>query len=162
MNCPCESGQTYSECCEPIHTGALEAPTAEALMRARYSAILQNNMDFISDSHDPRTRYDFDLKATREWAEQTQWLGLEILETEAGGEEDQRGWVEFKAYFQGKEGKEAHHELSEFNRRKGKWYFSKAKAPRSKTHVHEGEKVGRNDPCPCGSGKKYKKCCGVN
>jgi uncharacterized protein YecA (UPF0149 family) len=24
------------------------------------------------------------------------------------------------------------------------------------------KKVGRNDPCPCGSGKKYKKCCGLN
>ena len=28
--------------------------------------------------------------------------------------------------------------------------------------VRSGEKVGRNDPCPCGSGKKYKKCCGAN
>ena len=28
--------------------------------------------------------------------------------------------------------------------------------------VVKGKKVGRNDPCPCGSGKKYKKCCGVN
>ncbi len=32
---------------------------------------------------------------------------------------------------------------------------------RSKTIV-KGEKIGRNDPCPCGSGKKYKKCCGAN
>lgn len=30
---------------------------------------------------------------------------------------------------------------------------------KSKTIV-KGEKIGRNDPCPCGSGKKYKKCCG--
>ncbi|HJZ13258.1 MAG TPA: SEC-C metal-binding domain-containing protein [Acidobacteriota bacterium] len=30
------------------------------------------------------------------------------------------------------------------------------------TAVRNGEKVGRNDPCPCGSGKKYKKCCGAN
>jgi len=28
--------------------------------------------------------------------------------------------------------------------------------------VVKGEKIGRNDPCPCGSGKKYKKCCGAN
>ena len=27
--------------------------------------------------------------------------------------------------------------------------------------VRSGDKVGRNDPCPCGSGKKYKKCCGA-
>ncbi|MFQ7775029.1 MAG: SEC-C metal-binding domain-containing protein, partial [Anaerotignum faecicola] len=32
---------------------------------------------------------------------------------------------------------------------------------KSKTIV-KGEKIGRNDPCPCGSGKKYKKCCGRN
>lgn len=32
----------------------------------------------------------------------------------------------------------------------------------NKTVVNEGPKVGRNDPCPCGSGKKYKNCCGKN
>jgi len=29
------------------------------------------------------------------------------------------------------------------------------------TFVREGPKIGRNDPCPCGSGKKWKKCCGA-
>ena len=33
--------------------------------------------------------------------------------------------------------------------------------PKVQTVVHEGPKIGRNDPCPCGSGKKYKKCCGA-
>ena len=33
--------------------------------------------------------------------------------------------------------------------------------PHVETVVHEGPRIGRNDPCPCGSGKKYKKCCGV-
>ena len=33
--------------------------------------------------------------------------------------------------------------------------------PETKTIKHEGDKIGRNDPCPCGSGKKYKKCCGA-
>ncbi|MBQ4347646.1 MAG: SEC-C domain-containing protein [Firmicutes bacterium] len=33
---------------------------------------------------------------------------------------------------------------------------------RSTTYVSEAPKIGRNDPCPCGSGKKYKKCCGAN
>jgi len=32
--------------------------------------------------------------------------------------------------------------------------------PTPVTYRREEEKVGRNDPCPCGSGKKYKKCCG--
>jgi len=34
-------------------------------------------------------------------------------------------------------------------------------APQTTTYRREGPKVGRNDPCPCGSGKKYKKCCGA-
>lgn len=33
---------------------------------------------------------------------------------------------------------------------------------KGRTVRRSGEKVGRNDPCPCGSGKKYKKCCGLN
>ena len=37
---------------------------------------------------------------------------------------------------------------------------SGAQMPKVETVVHEGPRIGRNDPCPCGSGKKYKKCCG--
>jgi len=37
-----------------------------------------------------------------------------------------------------------------------------AQRPRQAPVVHQGPRVGRNDPCPCGSGKKYKKCCGAN
>ena len=36
------------------------------------------------------------------------------------------------------------------------------KESRNSTTVVKGKKIGRNDPCPCGSGKKYKKCCGKN
>lgn len=41
-------------------------------------------------------------------------------------------------------------------------YFFKPVKTASTTFVHAGPKVGRNEPCPCGSGKKYKKCCGLN
>ena len=36
------------------------------------------------------------------------------------------------------------------------------KESRNSGTVVKGKKIGRNDPCPCGSGKKYKKCCGRN
>ncbi|RKY38657.1 MAG: preprotein translocase subunit SecA, partial [Candidatus Omnitrophota bacterium] len=42
---------------------------------------------------------------------------------------------------------------------------SKAHSPSSDTSIpyrREGRKIGRNEPCPCGSGKKYKRCCGRN
>lgn len=41
----------------------------------------------------------------------------------------------------------------------GKHSDGGAKEPHPETTVHVGPKIGRNDPCPCGSGKKYKKCC---
>jgi preprotein translocase subunit SecA len=39
---------------------------------------------------------------------------------------------------------------------------SSGEANEKKPEQRRRDKVGRNDPCPCGSGKKYKKCCGVN
>ena len=46
MNCPCCSGKIYEECCAPFHRKEKHAPTAEALMRSRYSAyaILMENI----------------------------------------------------------------------------------------------------------------------
>jgi uncharacterized protein YecA (UPF0149 family) len=39
--------------------------------------------------------------------------------------------------------------------------FQNNDAPKVETYRREQPKIGRNDPCPCGSGKKYKKCCGA-
>ncbi|WNM62461.1 YchJ family protein [Candidatus Nitrospira neomarina] len=160
MQCPCQSGKTFNQCCEPIITGPKQAETAEQLMRARYSAYTQVQMDFIEKTHDPKTKHDIDLEANRKWAETTKWTGLEILSTKQGGIEDEAGLVEFKATFETEEGPQIHHELSEFRKHKGSWYFTDGKSPGVQTVVRSEAKIGRNDPCPCGSGKKYKKCCG--
>lgn len=159
MNCPCSSQLQYDQCCEPIING--EAPeTAEKLMRARYTAYTQVNMDFIEKTHDPATFKKTDMAENKAWAEQTDWRGLEIVSTEQGKANDDWGKVEFRAVF--KEGKEeeSHHEVSEFNRKNGRWYFTSGKSPDSFQIINTEPKVGRNDPCVCGSGKKYKKCCG--
>ena len=160
MQCPCHSGKMYKKCCEPFITGVQQAETAEQLMRARYTAYTQVEMDFIEKTHDPKTRRTTDMKANREWAETTKWQGLEIIEAKQGGREDEVGTVEFKAQFETEDGLQDHHELSLFRKREGKWYFSDAKDPTKQPVVRQAEKVGRNDPCPCGSGKKFKKCCG--
>ena len=47
-----------------------------------------------------------------------------------------------------------------FARHNGRWYFVDGETIGQKPVVREGPRIGRNDPCPCGSGKKYKKCCG--
>jgi SEC-C motif-containing protein len=162
MLCPCGTGRELAECCGPYIAGTRQAPTAEALMRSRYSAYAQKNAEYILDSHDPKTRDDADLDATRDWANRTTWLGLEIVATEAGGERDDSGVVEFVARFNDENGREhSHHEVSRFIRHEGRWYYQDGDVKGAQPVTRSAPKIGRNDPCPCGSGKKHKKCCGA-
>ena len=157
-DCPCGSGKTLEACCGPYLSGAAPAPTAEALMRSRYSAFSTKNVDYLHDSLLPETRHDFNREHVTDWANNSEWLGLEVRSTEAGGPDDSEGVVEFVARFK-VEGKDyVHHETSTFAKRDGVWYYVDGimgQRPRT------APKVGRNEPCPCGSGKKYKKCCGA-
>ena len=157
-NCPCGSGNAYAACCEPIITGVRPASTAEELMRARYSAHVGVQIDFIFASTHPDHRQGLDRQSTQNWAENTAWLGLEILDTAEGGADDSRGEVEFIARFREKEQIRAHHERAQFLREEGRWYFTDGSMVRPQPLV--ANKTGRNDPCPCGSERKYKKCCG--
>ena len=158
--CPCQSGKEYDACCGPIIRGDRAAPTAEALMRSRYSAFAKDEIDYLEKSLHPDQRADYDPASTRHWAEHSEWLKLEIVEVSGGGENDDEGTVEFIATYRQKGNTLAHHEIGRFNRIKGVWYYTDGKIVTPGTVRHEAPKVGRNDPCPCGSGKKYKKCCG--
>lgn len=157
--CPCGSGAAYPACCGRYIEGGERAPTAEALMRSRYTAYAIAEIDYITETHDPKTRKTHDPEQARAWAEGSEWLGLEILETEGGGPDDGEGAVEFVARYRNDEGEQEHRERSWFSRRNGVWYFNDGKPVGPKPIRHESPKVGRNDPCPCGSGKKHKKCC---
>lgn len=159
--CPCGSNKAFDECCAPLLLGKVDAQTAEQLMRARYCAFVEQNVGFLGQSLQPDSRQDHDTEATRRWAASADWLGLEIVTTEQGGAGDQQGVVEFIATFKEKGVTRRHHERSRFVREEGQWYFVDGDMVMPKTQTKEGPKVGRNDPCPCGSGKKYKKCCGA-
>lgn len=159
MLCPCSSQTSFENCCSPILEGE-PAQSAEQLMRARYTAYTQVNMDFIEKTHDPSTVKKTNMEENKAWAEQTEWTGLEILQTEQGQADDDWGKVEFRAHFKANGEPGTHHEVSEFNKKKGSWYFTTGKAPSHFQVVNTEPKVGRNDPCVCGSGKKFKKCCG--
>jgi SEC-C motif-containing protein len=159
--CPCGSGQTYAACCRPLIEEGQPAPTAEALMRARYTAHVKGAVDFVEDSTHPRKRGAVNRDQVLEWSKTAEWLGLEIMATEAGGPEDETGTVEFNARYRQKDKTIDHREIAEFVKKDGKWYFMDGKAPKTVQFVRQGPKVGRNDPCPCGSGKKFKKCCGA-
>jgi SEC-C motif-containing protein len=158
--CPCCSGKAFGECCGPILDGAAVAPTAEALMRARYSAYVAERIGFLRDSAVKAVRDSFDEAASRSWSRAARWHGLEIIRTEGGGDGDDRGVVEFRATYSANGEFCNHHEVSTFVREPDGWKFEDGEMVGEKPTVRETPKVGRNDPCPCGSGKKYKKCCG--
>jgi len=157
--CPCGSGLDYSVCCEPYITGKAKAPTAEALMRSRYTAYAEHEVDYIIRTCVQRGKDDIDEKSTRDWSEQSNWLGLRILSAEKGGPTDTSGTVEFEAVYERDGMKQVHHELATFKKENNEWFFEAGRVT-PQTVVRTGPKVGRNDPCPCGSGKKYKHCCG--
>lgn len=135
-----------------------EIKTAEELMRARYHAYETCDMEFIKESHDPDNTEGIDWAECEKWARESQWLGLEIISTIKGGEDDKDGIVEFKATYIENGKTIVHHERSYFVKKNGVWFYQKW-LPITSTRINEN-RVGRNDPCPCGSGKKYKKCCG--
>jgi SEC-C motif-containing protein len=158
--CPCGSGKSYAECCEPVILNKEPAKTAEALMRARYSAYVTHKVDFIIKSCEDTEKSSIDPGATRAWSEGSTWRGLKILHTEKGGQADTEGIVEFEAQYTSKAGlRQSHHETANFKKTNGQWLYVNG-ALQTATVTREGRKVGRNEPCPCGSGKKYKQCCG--
>lgn len=154
--CPCQSGLSFDSCCGPILAGA-PAPTALALMRSRYTAYARGDVAHLARTLAPEHRTDFDTTDVSAGMRETQWLGLEILDTKDGGAEDSTGIVEFVARFQAQGQTRALHERSRFRRDEsdGRWVYVDGE-----TALQPVKKPGRNAPCPCGSGKKFKHCCG--
>ena len=159
QSCPCGSGLEYAACCEPLIVGDKSAQTPEALLRSRYSAYAKKIVDYIVDTTHPDQQEPDNRKTVEKWARNTEWHKLEIVNCEAGGDGDEEGEVEFKAEYTEKGKRRKHHELAKFKKKDGRWYFFDAGTPQIKQFVRTSPKVGRNEPCPCGSGKKYKKCC---
>jgi SEC-C motif-containing protein len=158
--CACGSGRAFEECCGPVIGGRRPAATAAELMRARYCAYATEHIEFLKQTTYPSRRREVDEGAARSWSRESEWKGFEILDAQRGGEGDETGTVEFIARY-ARDGEDMeHHEVGEFKRRDGVWYFVDGKPGGVETYVREQPKIGRNDPCPCGSGKKYKRCCG--
>lgn len=158
--CPCGSGRPYSECCEPIIRQSRPAENAEELLRARYTAHVKLEMDFVKESTHPEQLGKYEPTTARSWAEKSVWEKLEIVDRQGGGPDDDQGEIEFIAHFSQKGKSKTHHELAQFKKEAGKWFFYDGQGVVPRQFVRDQPKVGRNDPCPCGSGRKFKKCCG--
>ncbi len=160
-SCPCGSGQPFDDCCRPYLEGDRPAPTAEALMRSRYTAYVMSNIGYIEETTHASRRDQFNRKESEAWSRKAQWETLQIVHTENGGPQDEDGLVEFVVRFRDKGRMRQHNEVAEFKQEEGRWYFMDGKAPEQAQVIRPNPKVGRNDPCPCGSRKKFKKCCGA-
>jgi SEC-C motif-containing protein len=157
--CPCGSGLSYAECCEPYIIGTLLPSSAEALMRSRYSAYVEHAIDYIVNTCSKNGKQDIDIKQTKDWSEKSQWLGLKILSVSKGSPTDTEGTIEFEAAYEHEGLKDLHHEKAQFKKQGDRWFYEEGEIV-PKTIVRANPKVGRNEPCPCGSGKKYKHCHG--
>lgn len=168
--CECGNSLSFEECCGPFLGGSAWPKTAEALMRSRYSAFARGNIEYLRKTVTGTAAKEFSEADARKWALESEWMGLQILSTEKGQASDNTGSVEFVAKYKQEGHVLEHHEISKFKKdSEGHWMFVDGEShihEEGKGHgahqqfVREEPKVGRNDPCPCGSGKKFKKCCG--
>jgi len=129
-------------------------------MRSRYSAYVKKEIGYILTSLHPDHRADYDENSSRAWAESAEWHGINIVKTVGGSIDDSEGQVEFVVSYTENGLKQEHHELSSFEKKNGIWYFVTGKTM-PKPVSRATPKTGRNEPCICGSGKKFKKCCGM-
>jgi len=147
--CPCGSGAYLDDCCGRFHAGAV-APCAERLMRSRYSAYVLGDIDYLVRTTLPAQQAALDRAAMTQWSLTSTWLGLQVEASEVFGGKPEHAFVSFTARWHDETGEHAQHERSAFVQHNGQWYYLDAGVPL---------RAGRNDPCPCGSGNKFKKCC---
>lgn len=132
--------------------GGISPETCEELVRARFVAFGFGNLDYIQATQtDPLPMEVRERKVP-------EWESLTILSTTDGGPEDETGVVEFEAVYKAG-GRRMHKETSRFVRVDGQWRYSDGDIQDLPAPARQ--KIGRNHPCPCGSGRKYKRCCGV-
>ncbi|WP_349904740.1 YchJ family protein [Parafrigoribacterium humi] len=116
--CPCLSGLPYDECCGPLHRGEAHAPTAERLMRSRFSAFAIGDVAYLLETWHPRTR-----PPELELDPLLRWYRLDILAVSDGGILASSGTVEFRAYYRSPAGNGEQHELSRFVKERGRWFY---------------------------------------
>ena len=173
--CICGSGRPFAHCCEPYLKGMTArviggefAPTAEALMRSRYTAFALGNIDYLMATHHPANRSD-DHASLQQTIQTTQWINLIIIDTQKGQRKDKIGSVEFVAVYRPKrsialttktdlekgwsDDLTQLHEKSQFVREGSRWFYTKG-------DLLPPYQPKRSQPCWCGSGLKFKQCHG--
>ena len=144
--CYCKSGLDFSDCCKKILMVESPAPTALVLMRSRYSAYCLGDVNYLKATTHNHTWTDEELKFIQDWADNSYWQHLEIVNFS-------KDMVEFKAYYIFEKKQHLHHEKSTFIKFNDRWKYLDGEIFEDKVDFL------RNSACICGSGEKYKRCC---
>jgi SEC-C motif-containing protein len=161
LHCFCGNIEPFNLCCEPVITGH-SAQSPEQLMRSRYSAFVSHAFQYLLDTHHPDTLNGLSLQHLKDSAVDTHWQHLEVLNSSVSNSlhEDgkilEKGEVEFVATYKNNNNYFRLHEKSAFEKVDGLWFYKTGKEGNLSGRVT----IGRNEPCPCSSGKKFKRCCG--
>jgi SEC-C motif domain protein len=150
--CPCGSKKAAQYCCQMYLLGKKQPETAEKLMRSRYTAFCQGNVDYLIATLHPDKRKPDDRAELINSIKNTQWLGLTIINTDKGKKHEKIGYVEFEAIYQVTEPKQLH-ERSQFLKIDGQWFYVAGE-------ILPGTIPQGNQPCWCHSGKKFQQCHG--
>ncbi|RKT68350.1 SEC-C motif-containing protein [Saccharothrix variisporea] len=116
--CPCGLGEPYESCCGPLHHGTKPAPTAEALMRSRFTAFALGNEPYLLQTWHPTTRpkrIDFDPDQ--------HWTHLVVHDRTDGTPFHTTGTVEFTAHYRYQGEPQELHENSRFVRENNRWLY---------------------------------------
>jgi len=153
--CPCGSEKLFDACCGPALSGARPPATAEELMRSRFTAHVLQDFAYLHRTHLPTAQKPYVEEPA---GEPIKWTRL-VVHAHDTGPKPGTATVDFSAYFDEDGAEQVLHEKSEFSRVDGRWLYARALRHGPAPLKSSAPKVGRNEPCPCGSGKKYKHCC---
>jgi SEC-C motif-containing protein len=155
--CPCGSGKLFDDCCHPLLVGRKRPSTAEALMRSRFTAHVANDYAYLHRTYQPTARLPYVAETAADDGS-IKWTKLIVHSHEIGSTPNQ-AFVEFSAFYSDEQGSQVLQEKSEFHCEDGQWLYTRIVRSGPAPFKSATKKPGRNDPCPCGSGKKYKHCC---
>lgn len=153
--CPCGSQKTYEQCCEVFIEKKRVPQTPEQLMRSRYTAYSLAKIDYIKNTMKGKPLAGFNELEAKKWALRVSWIGLKVIQSYQ--ETPEKSYVEFSAHFIEDNQLKIIHELSEFHQENNIWFYVDG-TNQELPSKNNKQKIARNSPCPCDSGKKFKNC----
>ena len=132
--CPCGTGNAYFDCCGAFISNQKIPSNPEALMRSRYTAYTQVNLDYIAQTMKSPAADNFNAQNAREWAKRAKWVKLEVVKA---SQEFNKGIVEFRAHYHMDGQEHVLQEISEFNFENGRWYYVDGRLPNKKPAANQ-------------------------